>query len=196
MSTTSIRHSLLVLLLVLLATTFLSTQAFVVPTSPLRQRHTNQRTSNLKMMLTLPPEAPQSFLTTSSNLLIAASRFIKDVPTTLTDMSESVTPDGGGAVTSYTLPDGSYTNAGDVAEVCLCMSVCMSAYLLLRVFWSSYTHISYIHRRSTTGSAPTFPRLTMLWHSPWSSCLSLGSNNSPWAMSLMKKRNRSPPRGQ
>ena len=130
MSTTT-RQSLLLLLVVLLATTFLSTQAFVVPTlrtsSPLRQqqRHTHQRTGNLKMMLTLPPEAPQSFLTTSSNLLIAASRFIKDVPSTLTDMSESVTPDGGVAVGSYTLPDGSYTNAGDVAEVCICTDVCL-----------------------------------------------------------------------
>ena len=39
---------------------------------------------------------------------IAASRFIKDVPSTLTDMSEQAS--------TYTLPDGSYTNAGEVVE--------------------------------------------------------------------------------
>ncbi|TFJ85508.1 hypothetical protein NSK_003018 [Nannochloropsis salina CCMP1776] len=66
-------------------------------------------------MMLLPPEAPQSFISTSTNLMIAASRYIKDVPSTLTDMADEAA-DAVASTPAYTNPDGSYTNAGEVVE--------------------------------------------------------------------------------
>ena len=65
---------------------------------------------------------------------MAASRFIKDVPTTLTDMSDAVTE-----AVPYTLPDGSYTNAADVVEVRgMCIHACV-AWLMRGGSESAYT---------------------------------------------------------
>ena len=94
------------------------------------QHHTHTHTPRLPLATTVSPHPiPFLFPLFLLSQQVAVSRFVKDVPSTLTDMADEAA-DAVGATATGTNPDGSYTNAGKAVEVrslCLCLcDVCFS----------------------------------------------------------------------
>lgn len=72
-----------------------------------------------------------SFISFSHSKQVAVSRFVKDVPSTLTDMADEAA-NAVGATATGTNPDGSYTNAPEAVEVRALLHICVVfAYVLL-----------------------------------------------------------------
>jgi hypothetical protein len=72
-----------------------------------------------------------SFISFSHSKQVAVSRFVKDVPSTLTDMADEAA-NAVGATATGTNPDGSYTNAPEAVEVRALLHIyVVFAYVLL-----------------------------------------------------------------